>query len=90
MKADPEGVTRTITWGSPLEEGGRFDWIGIADQLQELVAPDRLLQELGVLARQLYGLRDRLSARGVPERILNMPAMGFSYLDNKLESWNLP
>ncbi|MBV8647117.1 HipA domain-containing protein [Paludibacterium sp.] len=90
MKADPEGVTRTTIWGSPLEEGGRFNWPLIAAQLAPWIEPAHLLYELGLLAGRLYGLRDRLAARGVPQRILAMPTMGFDFLDDKLKSWKLP
>ncbi len=90
MKADPEGVIRTLQWGSPFEEGGRFDWHGIAATLTDLVEPEQLLSELGILARQLVGLRERLLQRGVSERLLTMPVLGFEYLDRKLTQWGLP
>lgn len=94
MKADPEGVIRTLQWGSPFEEGGRFDWHGIAIALADLVEPDRLISELSLLARQLVGLRERLQQRGVPERILTMPAVGLEYLDRNIDrymdQWGLP
>lgn len=89
MKADPEGVTRTTTWGSPYEEGGRFDWPAIAEQLADLVPAETLLAELGALAEKLLGLKSRLAARGVPSRILEMPTLGFDYLDRRLQDWGL-
>ncbi|MEC9482699.1 MAG: HipA domain-containing protein [Halomonas sp.] len=89
MKADPEGVTRTLQWGSPYEEGGQFDWLAIADQLADLVPPQALLTELRETATKLAGLKLRLAERGVPESIMNMPTMGFDYLDQKLRSWSL-
>ena len=46
--------------------------------------------ELGKLARQLSGLKQRLQGRGVPDSIIRMPVMGFDYLDGKLNSWKLP
>lgn len=90
MKADPEGVIRTLQWGSPYEEGGNFDWHGIANALADLVEPEQLLNELGTLVRQLVGLRDRLHQRGVSERLLAMPTVGLEYLDHKLSQWGLP
>lgn len=90
MKADPEMVPRTMTWGSPREEGGHYNWPLIAERLADLVAPDQLLAELGKLARQLAGLKQRLQSRGVPESIIRMPVMGFDYLDEKLNKWKLP
>lgn len=89
MKADPEMVPRSTSWGSPLEEGGQYNWQAIANELADLVEPARLLAELSELARRLTGLKQRLQARGVPERILNMPVMGFDYLDDKLKGWGL-
>ena len=90
MKADPEGVIRTVQWGSPFEEGGNFDWHGIATALADLVEPEQLLNELGTLARHLVGLRERLHQRGVSDRLLTMPVVGLEYLDRKLAQWGLP
>lgn len=89
MKADPEMVPRTMTWGSPLEEGGHYHWQLIAERLADLVEPTLLLAELGKLAHQLTGLKQRLEHRGVPERIIRMPVLGFDYLDKKLQGWQL-
>ena len=90
MKADPEGVIRTVQWRSPFEEGGNFDWHGIATALADLVEPEQLLNELGTLARHLVGLRERLHQRGVSDRLLTMPVVGLEYLDRKLAQWGLP
>lgn len=89
MKADPEGVTRSTRWGSPYEEGGDFDWLAIAEALDDLVPAARLLNELRALAAQLVGLQQRLAERGVPERILHMPAVGLVYLEDRLQNWKL-
>lgn len=89
MKADPEGVMRTTQWGSPLEVGGEFDWHGIAGSLADLVAPERLMTELQQLAVALEGLDERLAARGVPSRILEMPAVGLRSLNDRLCRWGL-
>lgn len=89
MKADPEGVVRTTQWGSPYEEGGHYQWHLIAQQLNDLVAADVLLQELSRLAKKLKGLKARLAARGVPPSILEMPGIGFNYLDERIAGWLL-
>lgn len=89
MKADPEGVVRTTTWGSPYEEAGRFDWIGIARQLDDFVNAEILIDELKLLAQRLVGLSERLRERGVPSRILNMPSLQLDHLDDKLRYWQL-
>lgn len=89
MKADPEGVTRTTTWGSPYEEAGRFDWLAIAHALNDLVEPEQIIDELRQLATQLRGLRERLAARGAPVQLLAKPTFGFDFLDEKLKRWQL-
>lgn len=90
MRADPEGVIRGMRWGSPWEEGGRFDWHGIARALADLAEPDALLANLGTVARHLYGLRERLAARGVPVKLLDLPALGLATLEHRLREWKLP
>ncbi|MFD2437595.1 hypothetical protein [Modicisalibacter luteus] len=47
------------------------------------------MAELREIATRLVGLKARLSARGVPASVLEMPVMGFDYLDEKLRSWGL-
>ncbi|WP_290793444.1 HipA domain-containing protein [Halomonas sp.] len=89
MKADPEGVTRTTQWGAPLEVGGEFDWRAIADSLADLVEPERLMTELQTLGVALEGLEKRLAARGVPARILEMPAVGLRSLNDRLRRWEV-
>jgi len=90
MKADPEGIPRTTKWAAPaLELGGKFDFIGIAYSLNDLIDPQLLINELRTTAHQLVGLKQRLITRGVPEQIINMPIFGFDFLDEKLEGWGL-
>lgn len=89
MKADPEGVVRTTTWGSPFEEGGRFDWMGIARQLNDLADAEAIIEALRTLAKQLPGLRERLYARGVAPRLLDMPSLQLNHLNEKLAYWQL-
>ena len=90
MKADPEGVPRTTKWAAPaLELGGAFNFVEIAYSLSDLIEPEHLLSELKATARQLVGLKQRLIVRGVPEQIVNMTAIGFDFLDEKLEQWGL-
>ncbi|WP_240935941.1 hypothetical protein [Billgrantia bachuensis] len=89
MKADPEGVTRTTRWGSPFEEGGEYDWIAIAQALDHLASSERTLTTLRATATRLIGLRDRLAERGVPKRILDMPAVGLGSLETRLTRWGL-
>ncbi|EHJ94324.1 type II toxin-antitoxin system HipA family toxin [Vreelandella boliviensis] len=89
MKADPEGIIRTTTWGAPFEEGREFNWEAIAENLNAYVPADQLMAELKTLGNQLVGLKDRLAARGVPEALLASNAVGLNYLDAKLHRWGL-
>ncbi|MFC7367960.1 HipA domain-containing protein [Vreelandella zhaodongensis] len=89
MKADPEGVTRTTQWGAPLEVGGEYDWPAIADTLADIVEPQRVMEELRALSLRLEGVDERLAARGVPSRILDMPAVGLRTVNTRLKRWGL-
>ena len=89
MKADPEGIARTTKWEAPLEIGGEYDFQGITEALADLVPAQELLTELKRTAQQCLGLKQRLIARGVPQRIIDMPAIGFAYLEDKLTRWGL-
>lgn len=89
MKADPEGITRTIKWAQPIEIGGEYDFIKISQVLADLVPAEVLLQALRETAQQLLGLKERLVKRGVPEQIITMPAIGFHFIQEKLNRWGL-
>lgn len=93
MKADPEGVIRTLTWDnqstSPKELGGEYHFEQIAESLSEFVEQERLLSELKLTAKQLVGLKERLRKRGVPRSILAFPSIGFDYLEERLQRWGL-
>ncbi|WP_198387052.1 type II toxin-antitoxin system HipA family toxin [Shewanella marisflavi] len=85
MKADPQGVVRTITWHANIEIGGNLNFLKIAEALDDLVPTDRLLNELGCLAESLLSLRSRLEKRGVPAAILNYPSIGLNFIEKKLQ-----
>lgn len=89
MKADPEGVARTTKWEAPLEVGGEYDFPGIAAVLADLVPADELMAALKLTAQQCLNLKQRLIERGVPERIIDMPSIGFTYIEDKLTRWGL-
>jgi len=89
MKADPEGIPRTIKWQAPLEVGGIYDFIGITESLSDLVPKTVLLEELRHTAVKCLDLKQRLAARGVPEQILTMPAIGLNHISEKLTKWGL-
>ncbi|WP_253383604.1 type II toxin-antitoxin system HipA family toxin [unidentified bacterial endosymbiont] len=89
MKADPEGIPRTTKWSVDCESGGDYNFINIAQALAEWVPPARLLDALRKTAAGLVDVPERLSARGVPAQILEMPAIGFKYVPDKLARWGL-
>ena len=89
MKADPEGIIRSTTWGAPLENGGEYDFSAIAQSFADLADPDALLAELQSTAEKLLDLKHRLHQRGVPSRILEMAGLGYDYLPEKLKRWGL-
>ncbi|MBM7073592.1 type II toxin-antitoxin system HipA family toxin [Shewanella sp. 202IG2-18] len=89
MKADPEGVARTTIWGNPLEIGGEYDFVAIANSLSDVVNKDELLGSLKKTADQLVELKSRLEHRGIPEQILLMPSIGFDFISEKLTRWGL-
>jgi len=89
MKADPETVTRIFTWGSTLELGGEYNFQNIAMSLNDLVEPQRLLDALRETAKNLLGLKERLSDRSVPDSILNFPSMSYQNLEEKFKRWGL-
>ncbi|MDW7745208.1 type II toxin-antitoxin system HipA family toxin [Halomonas sp.] len=89
MRADPDGGTRTTQWGPPLEAGREYDWHAIAESLSDLVDPEQLMETFRRLAADLDGLDERLAARGVPPRILDMPSVGLRSLGTRLKRWGM-
>ncbi len=89
MKADPEGIPRTTKWKAPLEVGGTYNFIGIAESLSDLVPSEFLLSELKDAAEKCLELKERLIVRGVPEQIIEMPAIGLNHIPEKLKKWGL-
>lgn len=88
MKFDPEVVTRSTTWGMPLEIGGEFDWPAMLASLENINQKE-VLAALCEKAKCLHGLYERLLERGVPDRILHAPTAHYQNLDNKLVKWGL-
>lgn len=89
MKADPEQIIRSTTWGSPYEEGGEYRWVKITEQLEPWCDPQLSLTTLRKLANKLIGLKQRLIDRGIPQQIIEMPVLSFDYIEDKLKRWEL-
>ena len=93
MKADPEGIARNMIWQNDdektLELGGNYDFIAICDSLADIIEPYVVLNKLKHVAEQLTDLPVRLQQRGMSEKILKHPAIGFTYLPKRLKNWGL-
>jgi len=89
MKADPEVVTRSTTWGSPYEEGGEYRWESISRNLAHWCEPQISLSTLKTLASKLIGLKQQLINKGVPQTIIDMPGLGYDFIEAKLSRWEL-
>ena len=89
MRADPEGVIRTMKWGAPFEQSGEYDWQGIVQKLADLGDETCWMNDLKALSIQLVGLKQRLSDRGVSQDILSMPEMGMNFIEQRLSRWGL-
>lgn len=89
MKADPEHIIRSTTWGSPYEEGGEYRWAQITQKLEPWCDPDLSLNTLKALANKLVGLKQRLINKGVPPQIIEIPALSLDYVEAKLKRWEL-
>lgn len=89
MRADPEGVIRTMKWGAPFEQGGEYDWMAIVHKLADLGDDARWMNDLKAVSAQLVGLKQRLANRGVSQDILSMPVMGMNSIEQRLSRWGL-
>lgn len=89
MKADPDGIVRTIKWQTPLELGGEFDFEQICQSLDTYIEPTQLHQALQETAEQLIDLKTRLKKRGVPKDILEHPSIHFASLATNLKKWKV-
>lgn len=89
MKADPEVITRLFKWGAPYEVGASINYPAIAHQVEQYIAPEKLMAELNAIATKLLNLPEQLETAGCPEQIMQMPIMGFNYLEQRLTTMGL-
>jgi len=89
MRADLEGIVRTIKWGRPYEAGSEFDWQAIVGELAELTNTEQLWQEMKVLASKIAGLKQRLLEAGVDQAFLEIPVLGMNSVEARLQRWQL-
>ncbi|WP_310190611.1 type II toxin-antitoxin system HipA family toxin [Pseudomonas hunanensis] len=89
MVMDAEGVTRTTKWAAPIERAGDIDWRAACNTLAALVDPAQAYEQLREDARHLLALPDILSASGLPDAVMNHPAIPLSKLEQKMKDWSL-
>lgn len=85
MKADPEMVTRLFKWGKNCETGGDVSFEKVAENLSQYCPPKEMLIFLNELATRLINVPKYLQEQGCPEEILNFPAIGFNFTEQKLQ-----
>ncbi|WP_067094565.1 hypothetical protein [Marinomonas atlantica] len=69
------------------KEGGEYRWHAITEELEDLCPSDILFSALQNTAQKLVGLQNRLTERGVAERILSV--IQIEWLETKLTRWGL-
>lgn len=89
MVMDAEGITRTTKWASPVERGGEVDWRAACELLNALVEPDQAFERLRQDARALLALPDLLVDSGLPDAVLDHPAIALKNLEQRMNGWGL-
>ncbi|MCE5988090.1 type II toxin-antitoxin system HipA family toxin [Pseudomonas sp. NY15349] len=89
MVMDQEGVTRTTKWPALIERAGEIDWHAACVALAEFIDPDEAYQRLRQEARHLLALPDILSGLGLPEAVMNHPAIALGKLERRMAEWGL-
>ncbi len=85
MKADPEMVTRLFKWGKDCEAGREVNFAQVALYLGEYCPPEEMMAFLNKLANKLINVPKTLQEQGCPKEILNFPAIGFNFTEQKLQ-----
>lgn len=89
MVMDAEGITRTIKWLSAGERAGEFDWRAVCDSLKDLIDPQLAFDRLCQDARPLLALPDLLADSGLPDAVMNHPAIALKNLGQRMKEWGL-
>ncbi|OAI93653.1 MULTISPECIES: type II toxin-antitoxin system HipA family toxin [Pseudomonas] len=87
MVMDAEGITRTTKWPSPVERGGEVDWLAACQLLAPLVDPQQAFERLRQDALGLMALPDLLV--GLPDAVMNHPAIALKNLEQRMKGWGL-
>lgn len=89
MVMDQEGITRTTKWPASIERAGDIDWQAACAALAEFVDPGEAFERLRLDARHLLALPDILSALGLPDAVMNHPAIALGRLERRMVEWGL-
>lgn len=89
MVMDAEGVTRTTKWPAGLERAGEVDWQAVCEAVTPLVPGEDVLARLRADARPLLALPDLLAERGLPDSVMNHPAIALRNLEQQMKGWKL-
>ncbi len=89
MVMDNDGITRTTKWPAALERAGDIDWLGVCSALGRFVEPDQTYEQLRQDAHRLAALPDLLFSLGLPDNVMNHPAIGLGQLQRRMNVWGL-
>lgn len=89
MVLDAEGVTRTTKWSSDIERAGEVDWRRACESLSPLISPEQAFEQLRQDAALLLALPDLLRDSGLPEVVMNHPAVALRQLEQRFRGWGL-
>lgn len=89
MVMDAEGVTRTTKWAAGIERAGDIDWLAACESLAEFIEPQLAFEQLRQDAARLLALPDLLSEMGLPEVVMNHPAIALRQLEKRMKEWKL-
>lgn len=89
MVLDAEGITRTTKWAADIERAGDIDWWAACTSLADLIDPQLAFDRLRQDAARLLALPDLLSAAGLPDAVMNHPAVHLRLLEQRMKEWKL-
>jgi len=89
MVMDPEGVTRTTKWKSPIEIAGNVDWTLACEALSAWANPIKQMDRLRTQAQRFMALPQILERLGLPHATMAHPMVRLGNLSQWLEDRGL-